>query len=244
VVVASGRADNQNGRVHLDESVDPLDLPAPPSPDEAAARFGGVVFTLSPQASLEEAFIGIGAQVHDGVEVIASATVTYTLWRNPVDRSDPANLADLSPETAWALDTEPIRELPEWLVESRERMRYPSLWEAVRTTRLSDTARLPWHSVEYELVEHVNYVITNCFREERVRGDILGELLGGVTEKAIEYGIPISVDGRDVMGMRIDTDPHVFGVAVELDDRIVTAAIARDHLSFFELRFVTRKSTS
>jgi len=229
--------------VYLDESADPLDLPAPPTPDEAAAQFGDV-FTLVEQDSIEEVFIGIAGQAHDGVEMIASAIVTYTLWRNPSNRSDPANLAVLSPATERALNAEPIRELPEWLLESRERMRYPSLSEAVRTTRIPPAARQPWQSVEYELVEHVNHVVKNCFREERVHGEFPGELLGAATEKSIEYGIPVSVDGVDMLGMRIDTDAHVFGVAVQLDDRILTAAIARDHLSFFELQFVTRKSAS
>jgi hypothetical protein len=229
--------------VHFDDSISPLDLPAPPSPDEVARDFPGPVIALASQNTLEEASIGTTLQRSNGREVMRTATITYTLWRNPLDYSDPANLAELSEETRSALGAEPIGPLPDWMIEARDRMRYPALWDAVSTTRIADASAMPWHTAEHALVEHVNYIVTNSFREERVRDEFPGELVGPVTERSIERGIPVSIDGVDVSGMRIDTDAHVFGIAADLGDRVLTAAIARDHLPFVRLEFVTRPAS-
>lgn len=63
-----------------------------------------------------------------------TVSMSATLWRNPVNKSDPVNLADLDEATRRALDEVPPWPRPAWLVESVERMRYPMLWEAVQTT--------------------------------------------------------------------------------------------------------------
>ncbi|TXN28137.1 hypothetical protein [Lacisediminihabitans profunda] len=104
------------------------------------------------------------------------------------------------------------------------------------TTRVQN---LPWQTPQSTLVDHANHVLTNTFREERVRGGFPGELDSPVTERHIDY-VAVSVDGIDVPGMRIDTDPHVFAVGAALGDRILTAVVARDHLQFVTLAFVTR----
>lgn len=226
--------------MYFDDSISPLDLPAPPTPDQVARDFPGRVIALAPQDTLEEASIGTTLQRSNGREVLRTATISYTLWRNPLDYSDPANLAELTDETRSALDAEPIGPLPDWMIEARERMRYPSLWDAVSTTVIAEVSAVPWHTIEHALVEHVNYIVTNSFRDERVSGEFPGELVSAVTEKSIEHAIPVSIDGVDVKGMRIDTDAHVFGIAADLGDRIFTAAIARDHLPFVRLEFVTR----
>ena len=123
-------------------------------------------------------------------------------------------------------------------------MRYPSLWEAVRTTYVVQPTALPWHTVRHALVEHVNYVLVNSFREERTDGSIPPTLEGEVTEKCVEAGIPLSVDGVWMSGLRIDTDPHILGLAIDLGDKMLTAAIPRDELEFLELAFVTRPATA
>ncbi|MDQ1576010.1 MAG: hypothetical protein QOH55_1160 [Microbacteriaceae bacterium] len=49
-----------------------------------------------------------------------------------------------------------------------------------------------------------------------------------------------TVDGVEVTGMRIDTDPHVLGLATDLGDRMLTAVFAREHLPFLRPAFATR----
>lgn len=230
----------QTGTVYFDPSRSAADLPTPPTPDEVAREFPVPLLTLVEQESVEEAWIGTVAQNQGGQRVLDVAALSYTLWRNPHDRDDPVNLAELSEATRAALDAEPIVPLPDRLLRIRERMRYPSLWEAVRTTHV-ELRELPWHTPEYALVDHVNYVVMNTFRDERVRGGFPGELEGAATEKAIEHDIPISLDGVNVPGMRIDTDPHVLALGIDLGDRVLTAVFAREFLPYLRLAFVTRE---
>ena len=93
-----------------------------------------------------------------------TVSVTYTLWRNPIDRPDPINLADLDEQARRALEAVPPWPRPAWLVEQVERMRYPQLWEAVRTTWNRDASERS--SVRSVLVDHVNYILMNQYRQE------------------------------------------------------------------------------
>jgi hypothetical protein len=222
----------------IDRSRRPADIPAPPTPDEVAASFAVPLLTLVAQASIEEAYVGTTSDTENQRVVLESATLTYTLWRNPADRGDPINLAPLTDEMRASLDAEPPSPLPNWMLQLRARMRYPQLWEAVRTTHISDGTT--WHTVEAALVEHVNNLVRNMYRDERVRGSFPGELIDPATEGHIQHGTHISIDGAEVPGMRLDTDPHVLGVAADLGDRILTAVIPREHLPYIRLEFMTR----
>lgn len=117
-------------------------------------------------------------------------------------------------------------------------MRYPQLWDAVRTTHISDGST--WHTLELALVEHVSYIAMNTFRAQRMRGSMPGELIDRPQVSHIEQDVPILIDGDEATGIRFDTDPHVFGVAANLGDRMLTAAFSRDQLPYFRLEFATR----
>jgi hypothetical protein len=224
--------------MYIDRSRNPMDLPSPPSADDIAAAFAVPLLTFVNQPALEEAGAGASSSTQNGLPMMECASISYTFWRNPQNREDPINLAELDEVTRESLETEPPWELPEWLLRARARMRYPTLWEAVRTTHFSDESA--GQSAESALVEHLNYIVMNVFREERARGDFPGELFDEATEKHIQHGIAISLDGRTVPGMQIDTDPHVLGVAADLGDRILTAVFSREYLPAVRLEFVTR----
>ena len=122
------------------------------------------IVVLVPQPSVE--FVDFGVSTTGSASGIDAMTVSMsaTLWRNPVNKSDPVNLADLDEATRRALDEVPPWPRPAWLVESVERMRYPMLWEAAQTT---------WHREETErstldslLVQHTNHILMNQFREQ------------------------------------------------------------------------------
>ena len=222
----------------IDRSRQPADIPAPLTPDEVAAQFAVPLLTLSAQDSLEEAGVGLSSQRQDGRPVMESATLTYTLWRNPADHDDPINLAQLTDEMRASLDAEPPSALPDWMLQLRARMRYPQLWEAVRTTHISDGST--WHTAEVALAEHINNLVRNLYRDERVRGRFPGDLVDPATEAHIQHGVKISIDGAEVVGMRLDTDPHVLGLAADLGDRVLTAVIPREHLPYVRVEFSTR----
>lgn len=214
----------------------PEDFPQPPTVSEVATLFTVPMMTFIPQPSLEELGAGTtGASFNGGPTSLDSVSISYTLWRNPANHADSANLADLSDVEREALDTVPVRPLPDWMMAQRDLMHYPLLWEAVLTTRVLDPE---WQTPESTLVDHVNHIVTNTFRERRVVGGFPGELDSPVTKQHIEY-VPIRVDGADVPGMRIDTDPNVYAVGAALGDRVLTAVIARDHLPHITVAFET-----
>jgi hypothetical protein len=219
--------------------VNPKDIPPPPTVDEVAGLFSVPMMSFVSQPSLQELAVGTtGSSSNGGEMALDSVTLTYTLWRNPRDRTDPANLADLSDSEREALEAPPVRPLPDWMMERRELMRYPMLWEAVMTTRGSDAE---WQTPESTLVRHVNHVLMNTFREQRVVGGIPGELDSPVTERHIQP-VALPVDGVDVAGMRIDTDPNVYAVGADLGDRILTAVVSREHLASVRMAFVSRRA--
>jgi hypothetical protein len=59
-----------------------------------------------------------------------------------------------------------------------------------------------------------------------------------LSEQHIEY-VNVLVDRADVPGMRIDTDRDVYVVGAALNDRIVTAVVARDHLPYVTVAIAT-----
>jgi hypothetical protein len=218
-----------------------LEDPYPPSLDEVTTRFPGALFTLQQQPSVEE--IAVGTIVHTTNEQsrYLSAAITYTLWRRPENRDDPANLADISSELRTQLDEPPVRPLPARLMEIRARLQFPMLWEAVLTTLIDPKDPGP-RTIESTLTDHVNHVLRNRFRDTRVQGTLPGELLGGATAAAVERGVAVSVDSRPENGVLLDTDAHVLGIGAELEGRHITAVIARDDLPFLNLAFATRQS--
>ncbi|GAB3598502.1 hypothetical protein GCM10027408_14710 [Microbacterium tumbae] len=90
------------------------------------------IVVLAPQPSVELVNFGVSTS-GSGINAM-SVSMSATLWRNPVDKSDPVNLADLDPDTRRSIGEVLPWPRPAWLVESIERMRYPTLWEAVQTT--------------------------------------------------------------------------------------------------------------
>jgi hypothetical protein len=217
--------------------IDPMDIPPPPSVDTAADLFGAPVIGFLAQPSLTENGVStVGSSTDGGPATLDSLSISYTLWRNPRNHDDPVNLANLSSLERDSLEEEPVRRLPAWILEFRRLARYPSLWEAVMTTRVTDPAQQTAAAV---LVAHTNYVLTNTFRDQRVVGGVPGELDSPVAEHHLER-VSVVIDGIDVPGWRIDTDPHVYSVGAGLGDRILTAVVARDHLPSVEVAFQTR----
>lgn len=220
---------------------DPADFPPPPTVDEVTSVFTVPVMSFIPQPSLEE--LGpstVGSSSNGGEVSLDSVAISYTLWRNPHDRKDPANLADLSDSERESIEGDPVRPLPDWMLKQRELRRYLMLWETVMTTRVFDAE---WLTPESTLVGHVNHILRNVFREQRMVGGIPGELDSPVTERHIERA-STPIDGIDVPGMRIDTDPQVYAVGADLGDRILTAVVAREHLPYLTLAFATRSTSS
>jgi hypothetical protein len=221
--------------------VDPDDIQRPPTIDEVADVFSVPVMSFVWQDSLQELAVpSTESSSSGGLAIVDTVAISYVLWRNPDDHSDPVNLADLSDVERASLAEPPVRPLPDWFVAQRELMRYPMLWESVMTTRAAHSGH---ETPESTLVDHANYIVTNTFRDQRVVGGLPGVLDSPVSVRHIQYG-SVRVDGVDVPGMRIDTDPHVYAVGADLGDRILTAVVARDHLEYVTVAFETRQPSA
>ncbi|KAA9107925.1 hypothetical protein [Microbacterium rhizomatis] len=173
-----------------------------------------------------------------------SVSITYTLWRNPADHEDPVNLAELDEQTRESLDVEPAWERPAWLIEGVQRLRYPMLWEAVRTSWHRDESE--YTTLSRQLVDHANYVLMNQFREELglPRGPH-GDTAWQISQSAVNPAVTLEIDGVEVAASEIDTDPFVYAVGARLaPDVVTTVVIARDHLPYVRVALSLRKGTT
>lgn len=221
----------------FDRSRQPMDVPPPPTADEIAARMGVPLLTLVDQDTVEEAGMGHQAQHQGDTLLVETAGLSYTLWRYPADRSDPRNLRELSPQERAGLEMEPVEPLPGWILEARDRMQYPMLWESVRTTHFPGGGS---RSVDDVLAEHMNHILMNVFRDERVTGGFPGELVERIDASATGSVHPVLVDGEEIEGVRVDSDPHVLGLGAVLGSRVLTVAIPREFLPHLRVEFATR----
>ncbi|MBF4623236.1 hypothetical protein [Clavibacter sp. VKM Ac-2872] len=224
---------------------DPMDLPTPPTADSITAEFGVALFTFASQPTVEEAGAGYQGHSADGGPVhLENAGVGFTVWRNPDDHDDPVNLADIDAETRAMLDAPPVRPLPAWIEEARQRLRYPLLAEAVRTTPAVQHDGDPFApTVERALVEHAEHILINSFRAERTDGRMPTVLRDAPTPADLAPA-EVEIDGARVDGLRLDRDAHVVAVGAQVGDRILTAVIPRAELAYVRLAFVTRPTPS
>jgi hypothetical protein len=199
------------------------------------------VMGLLSQPSLEDTeTVGLTYSQDDRGYSEMTASVTYTLWRNPVDRSDPINLAALDVQARTAMEAVPPWPRPEWLVEQVERMRFPQLWEAVRTTWHRDQTELT--SVRRVLVDHLNYVLTNQYRQESGPGDgPWAQPAPAVSDRTVNDQASVLVNGVEVRAAEVDTDPFVFGIGAEITGGgVVTAVLPRAELQRIQVQFTDR----
>lgn len=169
-----------------------------------------------------------------------TAAVSYTLWRHPEDRADPKNLADLDEETRQSLDRVPPWPRPAWLIEQVERMRYPQLWDAVRTVWHREPSAAP--PLRRTLIDHVEHILVNRFRRELgLHGAPSEWPMGLVSESTVNHQVTVLVDGLETPAVEVGNNPFVYGVAANLvSGGIVTAVIPRDELEHIRIEFVAR----
>ncbi|MEV4686083.1 hypothetical protein [Microbacterium sp. LWH3-1.2] len=168
-------------------------------------------------------------------------SISATLWRNPVDKSDPVNLAVLDDSTRRSIDETPPWPRPAWLIEHVERMRYPMLWEAVQTSwQRKDSEHT---TLAARLVHHANHILMNQFREELGLGLHDGDSPALTSVRVVRGGVDVLIDGALFSGAEIDTDPFVYAVGARLPSGgTLTAVVPREHLRYVTLEFVQRPS--
>ncbi|MFP3465601.1 hypothetical protein [Leifsonia sp. SIMBA_070] len=198
-----------------------------------------------PQPTLEDAEMENTMSQHGmtGLSQL-SVSINYTLWRNPGDRSDPVNLAELDEPTRRALDEPAPQPRPAWLIEMAERRRYPMLWEAVRTTWTRDASE--FSTPTRLLIDHADHILMNQFREELGLGDMgIDRFISPLTEKTVNRDAVVTVEGVEMPALEIDTDPFVYAIGAELSsDTVLTAVVPRDALQHIRIEFARRHSAT
>jgi len=142
-------------------------ISAPPTTAQRIAAFPAPVagFIAQPHLELLPLASEWSSGNGEGALTERSVTLSYTFWRNPSNRDDPGNLRDLDEATRAALAAPPVRPLPPQLEEARQRMRFPMVWNAIRTTIVSRGMDLP--NLGMALIDHATYILMNTFRDTR-----------------------------------------------------------------------------
>ena len=227
------------------EGVIPADAPDPMEEQwQRIARMPVPVLEFVAQQTLEELGPSAFGSTSDAAGTSAmEVALGYALIRHPENRRDPANQADLDDETWRMLEDVPPRPRPEWLIERTERLRYPMLWQAVRTTWYREADRRP--SIGNALIQHASAVLNHSFRRERGLEGRVGDLppAPDLTLTSVQNDAYLVIDGVEYHASRIDTDPHVFAVGTILDEStVVSVVVSRDELQHIRLELQRRSS--
>lgn len=181
--------------------------------------------------------IGISTGSDDAGYADFSVSITYTLWRNPADRSDPVNLAVLEEEKRAAIEMVTPWPRPAWLIEQVQRMRYPQLWEAVRTTWSRDLSAD--NTLAQRLVDHANEILNNQYPDQPIRPRPFPA--PRVTQNSVNSTVTVALDGVPTAAAEIDTDPFVYAIGAQTAPRtVVTAVLPRSELQHIQIAFGTR----
>lgn len=119
-------------------------------------------------------------------------------------------------------------------------MRYPQLWEAVRTCWTRDHSE--YTTLDRQLIDHTNHILTNQFREPLgLANGPTGDGPWMVGPSSVNSAATLEIDGEVVPAVEINTDPFVYAVGAHIrPDVVTTAVIARDHLPHVRLSLHTR----
>ncbi|ROS30003.1 hypothetical protein EDF22_1760 [Rathayibacter sp. PhB127] len=195
---------------------------APPTLHEVAAGLTGAVYTFAPQHHLEP--FTASSDLASGRVVAVS--VSYTYYQHPSRPEDPRNFVDLTPQQRTAIARAETSALPDWLRDQIRRMRYPTLFDAVRTSLPFPAERA--HPVEGRLEADLTDSLRTLFPGQHLSTRLRTVRGAPLAEYKVHRGVPLSVDGEIHRGTRVEIAPHVFAFGTRLDDRYVTAVIPWD----------------
>jgi hypothetical protein len=208
------------------------DFPAPPAIDDVARNFGGPVFTLVPQPSLQE--ISLPSTVSENGR-LREVSLSYSYFRHPDNRADSRNFAENAEATTTMLRTAEAERQPAWFIEALGQRRYPLLWEAVLTV-----GRGGERSVTQVLSDHLRHVLSNTWGTRRPNGfdGTDASATGARTERAREA--TLEIDGVMREAMVLDSDPDVIGWAAPVEGSVVVLVLDRDIAPTLDLRLIRR----
>lgn len=184
--------------------------------------------------------LGVSMGRDDSGLLECSVAITYTLWRNPGDRSDPVNLARLDDATRALVERPTPR--PPWIAERLESLRYPKLWEAVRTTWTREAPDATW--LADQLLQHLDHILMSQYMSEDVSSIVRGDP-PPERPHAVNHDATVQVDGVETPAVEVDSAAHRYAIGVRLSPTtVVTAVLPRDELRYIDIAFERRPTTS
>ncbi|NQX28495.1 hypothetical protein HQQ81_14200 [Microbacteriaceae bacterium VKM Ac-2854] len=209
-------------------------MPGPPSVADIVASFAGPVYGFVSQSHLRE----FAATPASATGRMVQVSLSYTYLRVPARPTDPSNFVQLSPDQQRAIDAAEASSLPTWLKEQINRMRYPVLFEAVRTSLPIPSERA--HPIESRLAAHLSDALHALQPQLATVESSHHGALRQLQDEDIRRGVPVLVDGEWQRSFRIDAHPEVIAVGLQLEDCFVTAVVPRAMLPGLDLSFVRR----
>lgn len=208
--------------------------PGPHAVAEIVASFAGPVYGFVAQSHLQE----FAATPASATGRVVQVSLSYTYFRVPARPADPSNFVELTADQERAIVAAEGSKLPPWLKDQISRMRYPVLFEAVRTSLPIPSERA--HPIESRLAAHMSDAL-HALRPQlaTVESSHHGSPLQ-VRDDDIRRGVPVLVDGEPVRSYRVDGHPEVIAIGMDLRSCFVTAVVPRGMLPGLDLSFARR----
>lgn len=205
-----------------------------PGVAEAVAAFPGPVYGFVSQPQLQE----FAATTREATGRVVQIGLSYSFLRLPQRPDDPVNFIELTAEQRQAIERASASTLPGWLKEQIARMRYPTLFDAVRTSVPIPAERA--HPIEARLAAHM----LDTLQATRPRTATTESAQYGFPplfhDDDVIRGMPVRVDGETVRSYRVETHPDIVGVGIHHNDAYVTAVVPKGVLPAIDLAFTLR----
>ncbi|MCM6762694.1 hypothetical protein NB037_09730 [Rathayibacter sp. ZW T2_19] len=193
-----------------------LSPPEPPGIEATLRTLGSPVFGFAVQPRLAE----LAATTRtDGARTVG-VSLSYTYFRHPISRNNPVNFVELTPEQNLAIERAEASTLPQWMIEQITRIRYPTLWDAVRTSRVVPGDAK--NALELRLAAHVNeFLNTRDPHHVPVRAPRVAAA-GRLSSADLLETTCVIVDRQPYHGRVLDAGPHLAAFGARVDRRYLT----------------------
>jgi len=203
---------------------------------EATLRsLDGPVFGFAVQPHLSE----LAAATRSDRARVDGVSLSYTYYRHPLNRAHPSNFVDLTPQQVAAIERAESSRLPSWMVEQIRQIRYPTLWDAVRTAKAGPGDRKD--ALETRLAAHANDVLrARDPRHVPVRSP-RATPTGRLHHSDLLETTCVMVDREPHRGRRLEAAPFLTAFGVRIGKRYLTVVYDTRTAPKLSLEFTVRR---
>ena len=185
------------------------------------ATLGCPVFGFAPQPHLAE----LTATTMTAGARVVGASLSYSYFRNPLNRNHPSNFVPLTPEQTRAIERAESSALPQWMIEQVVRIRYPTLWDAVRTAKVGPAE--PKNSLELRLAAHANDVLRAQDPHHVPVKVPTATTTGRLSRGDLLESTCVIVDREPQRARLLQAGPHLTAIGARIDGRYLTVVYDR-----------------